>query len=291
MALPFKKTPVGSRIHDSLTTTNDAVCFFAFQNYELGSIIQEEIQKDIRNIHRDSTLADEVFVENPFVGRINLRLKDLESQSQYSLNKSLQMGLLWSVEHALAFISETIFQAEKVKSFNYKLNNDREKIEFILKDICIINQVMMPLHTIDFFRYARNMWAHANDKPSKQFNRFQNEKSKELQFYWNTTHFNKDFSFVFSDFDPLVLNFDDAIYSINLIRVAIARIDCEFAKTIPVDHLISESVTGILESNPTLKGNYERLSRKVRRKIIIEYGLEDESLLTDHEVERVLRRL
>lgn len=267
------KTPFGTRAHARIAEANDLVCFFAFQC--------SEFEQAIGTSHHSlgARTVFQVYPRNPHAPRIDVTTDRLPDLNASALASTLQMGIVWSVEHALEYARSIRAEARR-----YGLSpahtppdpSEEDKLEALLSISGVDASIRSVCLTIGFFRHARNVIAHAYEAPTPQFERFQRLHGSALDKFWASTSANL-LGLQFSKFNPNSFGVDECLGAINSIRISVSRSDEVIASLFPLERLSIGTIRRLVDMKPALRGDNQRIARKVEGYLKNEYGL----LVTD----------
>jgi hypothetical protein len=264
----MEKTPIRSKFVKRLVRINDQLCFAALGRHELGLTLSA--LADTRP--NDYTTA--VFPNNPHAPRLYRKLKDVPAFAAESEQIEFQMGIVASVEHALAYV-------EEIEEFRARLRPSpgdviamkgaEDQLYAKMTDWAGAAPAVGPYRTLGYLRLLRNHYAHVNDEPTQAFSSYLANHSHQLQRFW-TNGVTDLGGIVFRTFPDESLTPRSAFAVMNLLRVVIEVIDREFVATLDLNDVVDSVMEDMFERVDANDRFAEPLTRKVRAAIQYGYG-------------------
>ncbi|MEP3047697.1 MAG: hypothetical protein ABJL55_18135 [Roseibium sp.] len=178
----MKKTPLASRFTQQLIRVNDQICFAALQQWDFVKRLEPLI------VSHPKEFSTEVFPTNPYVKAIHRRVSELADLSGDAEVIALQMGVVASVEHLLAYMEEVqTFREGLIADDGEEIRDDAEEEQLRLK----ISRwrgsepTSQYYRTLGYFRHLRNHYAHVNQKPVSAFATYVRSYGTPLNSLWN----------------------------------------------------------------------------------------------------------
>lgn len=264
------KTPLRNLYIDRLAEVNDQLCYFHFVDEELRQVLNQ-------GSFDEADMTTDVFPDNPFSSRIHVKIGSLGGFRERSRASVAGTSVAFGVEHLLSFLDDLLDLKCRVSGLD-KIENDADSIEDYLSK-CLTNwgvTLASPttdfLKTVRYLRLRRNHIAHVRDSLTDGFEQFIRQNSHHLNKFWNARTSMPGFDFA----DQNVASFseDEAYTCMKLLRVCVEEIDSLVADTLSQADLILFEETAVLANDPQIKNQMERIGRKVRRRLIQDFGVD-----------------
>lgn len=266
----MKKTPLASRFTQQLNRVNDQICFAALQQWDFARRLEPLVAS------RPREFSTEVFPTNPYAESIYRRVSELAELSGDAEVIALQMGVVASVEHILAYMEEVqTFRKNLIADDSEAIRDDAEEEQLRLKIIRWRGSepTSQYFRTLGYFRHLRNHYAHVNSTPISAFATYIRSYGTPLNSFWNNGVTNIH-GVDFRTLGGSKLTPELAIGVMNLLRVCLWHVDEIVAETLTLADAVRWIVQQIhgMPRNRTISGT--RLESKVTLRLKMEWNLE-----------------
>ena len=264
----MEKTPIRTRFVKQLIRVNDQLCFAALGRHEFGRTLGELV----RASPKEFTTA--AFADNPYAKRLYRQMADMPEFAMKSEQTELQMGVIAGVEYALAYVDEVeAFRRSARPSDADLISTDAPEDQLFAKMTRWLGREpeKETYRSLGYLRLLRNQYAHVNDDPSPAFARYVAKHAHHLQRYWDNGI--TDLGAVsFRSLPRDALTAECAFAIMNLLRVSVEKIDCDFASTLELDDILNFVVAEAFEGAAHHDRAPERLAHRVRSDLNLRYG-------------------
>ncbi|MBZ9920868.1 hypothetical protein FJ942_06975 [Mesorhizobium sp. B2-4-2] len=280
----MKKTPLASRFLKQLICVNDQICFSALQQWDFAN----RLAPMVNAIPKEFSTA--AFPNNPYAASIFRSVSDLATFAGEAELVALQMGVVASVEHLLAYMSDVQHLRESlVTTSGDPIFDDAEEEQLRLK-VCRwkgSDPASGYFKTLGYFRHLRNHFAHVNAKPTSAFATYIRSHGTPLNKFWNNGR--TDLHGVdFRSLAGIQLTPDLALGVMNLLRVCLRHVDDIVADTLSLEDAVHWIVRDI-RSAPRNNGiDAGQLESKVTARLEMEWGVKADVLAIHKAVEAML---
>lgn len=280
----MKKTPLASRFTKQLNRVNDQICFAALQQWDFARRLEPLVDSHPKQF------STEVFPTNPYAKGIYRRVSELADLSGDAEVIALQMGVVASVEHLLAYMEEVqAFREVLIADDGEEIRDDAEEEQLRLK----INRwggsqpTSQYFKTLGYFRHLRNHYAHVNLKPVSAFATYIRSYGTPLNSFWNngvTDVHGVDFrTLAGSRLTPEL-----AFGVMNLLRVCLWHVDEIVAETLTLTDAVRWIVLQIRSVPRNRVQDARRLESKVTVRLKTEWNLEANASKVQQAIEAAL---
>lgn len=269
----MRKTPLSHRFTQQLNRVNDQICFAALQQWDFASRLEPLV------VSRPKDFSTDVFPINPYAEAIYRRVSELADLSGDAEVIALQMGVVASVEHLLAYLEEVqTFRESLIADDGEAIRDDAEEEQLRLKITRWQGSepTSQYFRTLGYFRHLRNHYAHVNPKPVSAFATYIRSHGTPLNTFWNngvTDVHGVDFkTLANSSLTPEL-----AFGVMNLLRVCLRHVDEIVAETLTLADAVRWIVQQIRNVPRNRTMDARRLESKVTVRLKMEWNLEADS--------------
>lgn len=251
-----------------LSDINDEVIFSSFVNFEFREMISSIPANSAQNYTK------KVMPNNPYSARIYVKVEDLQNFSERSEVSGCQISMIAGYE-VLASYLEDIGRLMRMYKPSSADSLSADKIEDL---IAAKTQTWCPgsidagiFQTIGYFRHLRNSYAHGHENASKKLLSFARGNASTLTGFWQNLRPNT-LSFDFQKLPMRTINIDDARAGMNLMRIALRKIDEAIAASLGFSDVLPATVETVLATSPEVPSNKDKLARKVSGSLKNDFG-------------------
>lgn len=266
----MRKTPLASRFTQQLIRVNDQICFAALQQWDFARCLEPLVAS------RPNEFSTDVFPANPYAEAIYRRVSELADLSGDAEVIALQMGVVASVEHLLAYMEEVqTFREGLIADDGEAIRDDAEEEQLRLKITRWRGSQpnSQYFRTLGYFRHLRNHYAHVNPKPVSAFATYIRSYGTPLNSFWNngvTDVHGVDFQTLASSRLTPELSFG----VMNLLRVCLRHVDEMVAETLTLTEAVRWIVHQVQNVPRNRMMDARRLESKVTARLKMEWNLE-----------------
>lgn len=280
----MKKTPLAGRFLRQLIRVNDQICFSAMQQWDFAKRLDPLVKSS------PNQFSASAFPQNPFAETIFRSVQELADFSADAQVVALQMGVVASVEHLLAYVEELQALRETlVATAGDPIFDDALEEQLRLRIARWKGAAPTPeyFRTLGYFRHLRNHYAHVNSQPNAAFSTYTRSYGTPLNKFWDNGRTNLH-GIDFRTLPSARLTPDLAFGIMNLLRVCLWHIDDIVADTLSLPDAVRWIVQDI-RSIPRNRGmSRDRLVSKVTARLEMEWNLKVEAEVTLKAIETVI---
>ncbi len=280
----MKKTPLASRFTQQLVRVNDQICFAALQQWDFAKRLEPLV------VSRPKDFSTDVFPTNPYAEAIYRRVSELADMSGDAAIVALQMGVVASVEHLLAYMEEVqTFREDLIADDGDAICNDAEEEQLRLKITRWQGSepASQYFRTLGYFRHLRNHYAHVNPKPVPAFATYIRSYGTPLNSFWNngvTDVHGVDFkTLAGSSLTPEL-----AFGVMNLLRVCLWHVDEMVAETLTLADAVRWIVQQIRSAPRNRIMDARRLEAKITARLRMEWNLKADARTIQQAIDEAL---
>jgi hypothetical protein len=284
MTTAMKRTPVSARFTRQLIKVNDQVCFSALRQWEFEQRLTPLV------INRPTDFTPEVFEENPFSASIYRKIGDLPTFSKEAEQVALQMGVIASVEHSLAYLEEVqTFRQSLIKTEGDEIKHDAEEEQLRLKIERWSGKSPVSGHfrTVGYLRLLRNHYAHVNDVPHPSFKTYIRSYGTPLNKFWKNGVTDLH-GIDFKTLETVNLTPDLTFGIMNVLRVSLRHIDEAVADTLVLADAVRFILDDIFKSTRNRQLRIDRILSKAKTRLSMGWNIDASLLVVTKEVENIL---
>ncbi|HEX8307108.1 MAG TPA: hypothetical protein VF645_01645 [Allosphingosinicella sp.] len=280
----MKRTPIGPRFTRQLIKVNDQVCYSALHQWEFQQLLGPLVAS------QPSDFTPSLFPANPFADTINRKLGDLPAFANEAEQVALRMGVIAGVEHGLAYLEEVQALRQSLSSSHADgIKDDAEEEQLRLKVDAWSGQAPVKAYfrTFGYLRLLRNHYAHVNETLHPSFKTHIRSHGTSLNRFWDNG-LTELHGIDFKTLGSLALTPNLTFGIMNLLRVCVLHIDAMVAETLTLAEIVPTVVDEILKPPKNRQLKVERLSSKVRARLIAGWNIAEGLPLVTREVEKAV---
>lgn len=259
------RTPIVGPFRRKLDMVNDQLCFGAFYAFEASLQLRDQSV---------ASFTTDAFPQNPFASRIHRRISKMVEFEEVFFNQSALMAMQAGVEIVQAYFSAV----RKHSATLHKLgmhsgaSADDEALHEQMRSISCRTTPEL-FETIVYLRRRRNHLVHQLEEPSSEMKKFwKSGDAQRLNEFWLKRPAEL-FGFDFMNYTLDAFRIEDGFAIMNLLRICMLEIDRDVAQSLPGDAVLEEIEKSVLSENPHLKGDNNRLRKKVLSRLRRDYGM------------------
>ena len=244
---------------------NDQLCFGAFYAFEAS--------QQLRN-HSVASFTTDAFPQNPFSSRIHRLISEMVEYEETYFNQSALMAMQAGVEIAQAYFKAVRKHAATLHrlDLNSGASADDEALHEQMRSISYHTTPEL-FETVVYLRRRRNHLIHQLEEPSSEMKKFwKNGDAQRLNSFWLERPAEL-FGFDFYNHTLDAFRIEDGFAIMNLLRICMLEIDRDVAQSLPRGAVLEEIEKSVLSEKPHLKGDKNRLRRKVLSRLRCDYGM------------------